>query len=286
MAYDWSLLRHSLPLVYREANNICLTIDRDRRSWSGQKFDFDEGSFFHFINEIDIDRKIQIIQEDFHISGLTPMQNEVRQRNKMAEHLGKGGWHIQLDCDEYFLEFGVFVKFLKGLPGRKRTRVNMACPLITLFKKTSGGFFYVVPAPGVVEFIQIATQEPSYEYGRRNGNFNICTDFFILHQSWARTETDVRIKVENWGHRLDFDGEAYVQKWLRLDASNFKTFKNFHPLQPEIWPALNFIRAADEAELILHPPCISFPYSKWELRLKNNRNLAQMKSLVPRFLPW
>src|SRR6478609_4788130 len=108
IAYDWYLLEYSLPLIYDASDTICLSIDANRTSWSGLKYSFDEEGFHALINRIDAKRKIQSLEENFHNASLTPMQNEIRQRNRMADFMGEGGWHIQLDCDEYFIDYEGF----------------------------------------------------------------------------------------------------------------------------------------------------------------------------------
>lgn len=279
VAYDWQLLEYALPLVYESADTICLSIDKDKISWGRERFTFDETAFHAFISRIDSKKKITILEEDFHQPNLTPMQNEVRQRNRMAEFMGKGGWHIQLDCDEYFLEFEKFVKYLVDLRTGRKRKSNINCALITLFKKIDERFYFVLPTPKSIEFIQIATKEPVYENGRRNGNFNIYTNFTILHQSWARNEDEVKNKLKNWGHKTDFDTEIYFNKWKSLNTNNFHEYKNFHPIQPDVWPSLGFTNARNELDLIHNPPSIDFPYSKWDLLFKNSRSIGRLRSL-------
>jgi hypothetical protein len=36
------------------------------------------------------------------------MENETRERMMIAQRMGEGGWHVQVDSDEYFLDFGTF----------------------------------------------------------------------------------------------------------------------------------------------------------------------------------
>ena len=280
VAYDWPMLRNALPLVYESADTICISIDKDHISWGGERFVLDQAAFLAFIAAIDIKKKITVFQDDFHKPELTPMQNEVRQRNLMAQRMGEGGWHIQLDADEYFVCFPAFVTYLKKLTRRQTRKLNVSCALITLFKKTNHGYFYISPVSTAVEFIQIATREPAYEAGRRNGNFNHLTDFTILHQSWARNEKDVIQKLQSWGHKTDFDCAIFFEKWQSLSLLNYKEFRNFHPISPTLWPALTFIEAKDEIELITNPPRLDFPYSKWDLAWKNNRAISRMKGLL------
>lgn len=280
VAYDWYLLEYSLPIIYEHADKICLSIDRDRISWSGNKFTFDETAFSEFIARTDKDKKIQLHEEDFHIVALTPMQNEVRQRNRLAAFMGDGGWHIQLDCDEYFVEFPRFVKYLKSLP-EKNGDYNVCCLWVTLFKKVEGGFLYITPSSAAqFEYIQIATQRPLYENGRRNGNFNLYTNFLIIHQSWARSEDEISQKILNWGHANDFDLNQFDVLWKNLDHLNYKQLENFHPISPQIWGALNFHPATGIDELMKSFKNSDFPsLARWQLIRRNSRFMAKLEFL-------
>src|SRR5947209_19632592 len=112
VAYDWNLLRYSLPAVYNHADVICLSVDKNRKSWTGRSYSFDSDRFHEFLRANDPLKKIRLYEDDFSISTLSPMENEVRQRNLIAEFMGKDGWHIQLDTDEYFNDFRGFVSYL------------------------------------------------------------------------------------------------------------------------------------------------------------------------------
>jgi hypothetical protein len=259
VAYDWHFLAYSLPLIYSKANVICLSVDQDHISWAKQSFFWDESGFRELVNSIDKFGKIIVYTDNFHLAELTPAKNEIRQRALMAEKMGKGGWHIQLDCDEYFLEFNRFVKFLKKMPAR-RYKFNVSCQLITVFKKVSDGYLYVYPARRKdLEFLQIATRDPLYEHGRRNGYFNILADFVIVHQSWARGEAEILQKLSNWGHVNDFDVERYFQFWQNVNVNNFRKIKDFHPIQPSSWSALKFIESTSVNELIVKLRQATFP---------------------------
>jgi hypothetical protein len=279
VAYDWYLLKHSLPLVYKDADSICLSIDNERRSWAGEFFSINENEFFDFIEKLDIGKKIRILQEDFHLPHLTPMQNEVRQRNRMADFLGHDGWHIQLDCDEYFLDFSNFVNELRRLRGTKP--VNICCALVTLYKNVENGFLYVkaLEKQGV-EFVQVATNVPVYEYGRRNGHFNRYTRYIIIHQSWARSEEEISQKLFNWGHKNDFDAAKYLKSWKKVSKDNYKEQSNLHPISPSTWPKLEFVRAQDIHEFNRQFSWPDFPYSTLALWLKNSRMIARINRLI------
>jgi len=239
IAYDWKLLYYSLPLIYDQADVICLSLDSHRISWGGEKFQFDEKEFKTFVTGIDLNQKIRVLEDSFYLPELSPMQNEVRQRNKMAEFMGDEGWHIQLDCDEYFVEFKSFVAFLKGNQTQSGS-TNICCIWITLFKKLSNGFLLINPQrKASLETVTVASRKPQYRYGRKNGNFNFYTNYRILHQSWARSEEDIKQKISSWGHKNDFNGDQFIDFWKSVDEANYKTAKNFHPIDPPQWQVVN-----------------------------------------------
>ena len=59
----------------------------------------------------------------------------------------------------------------------------------------------------------IATNVPIYEYGRKNGHFNHQSPFFMVHDTWARSEEEILQKIQNWGHKTDFDVMKYFEFW-------------------------------------------------------------------------
>lgn len=281
VAYDWNLLRNSLPLIYTHSNSICLSLDRNRVSWGGEKFDFDEQSFSSFMKEIDQDRKIRILEDDFCLAGQSAAENEVTQRREMAKFLGDGGWHIQLDADEYFIDFFSFTKFLFSLPKRNYS-YNVCCRLITLFKQSPGGFLIVDPLNvGNAEYIQIASLTPSYLHGRRNGHFNLYVNFSIVHQSWARSDEEILQKLKNWGHINDFNTHDYFTFWKTVTEENHLAVKNFHPIIPARWPSLRFVKASSISDFMVELNQFRLPkLSSVQSIVKNSRLISKIKQLL------
>lgn len=280
VAYDWYFLEHSLSLVYNEADQICLSIDKDHIGWAGEKFDFDSDGFHNLIAGIDTEGKIKILEEDFHLEDLTPMQNEVRQRNKMAEFLGNGGWHIQLDADEYFINFKGFVQQLQNYKGKEE--LNICVPFLILFKRIEKGWLMVsTKDEKVLEYVPIATLIPKYEYGRRNGYFNYKMNYPVIHQSWARNKSEIKQKIENWGHKNDFDTIQFLHFWEQLDYSNFSKVKDFHPIQPHLWPSFEIIQGNEIVEIVdelkKHPPQL---LSKDSLKKQNSLFRSRLRAVI------
>lgn len=282
VAYDWELLRYSIPQVYKQADVICLSLDKHRRSWTGQPFSWDEEGFRKLIAGLDADSKIKIYEDDFYDPELLPMQNEVRQRNKIAQFLGAGGWHVQLDADEYFLDFERFTAFLKQYTSTRKVNIN--CPMLNLYRQVPEGMLWIRPAAfHQIEYFPIATRHPHYEHGRRNGYFNVLTDFPILHQSWARTEAEIWEKLNNWGHAKDFDVQKYFRLWKDAGAHNYKHYKNFHHLRGDAWPMLDLITGATTIGALLHPSRhnkFRLPITNADLWRANSLWLSRLRKAV------
>ncbi len=280
VAYDWSLLEYALPRVYAESDVIWISMDRKRKTWAGNTYIFDQEAFSILIRDIDTQDKIKIYEDDFSLSKLTAGENEVRQRNILADKMGADGWHIQLDCDEYFVHFSEFVKYLKSLR-RNAYNFNVCCPLVTLFKQVEDGFLYSIPdTKDNIEYIQIATLNPDYHYGRRNGDFNIYTNFLIVHQSWARSEYEIQQKIENWGHNQDFSKDDFLNQWKSLDKSNYMQLSNFHPLIPEVWSKLNFIKSTTVKDLLVSFDDRNFPsLNSLQLIIRNSLFISRLKMI-------
>jgi hypothetical protein len=187
---------------------------------------------------------------------------------------------VQLDTDEYFMNFDGFVGFSNEL--RPKRKVNICCPFITLFKETDTGYLLIKNSTYLSsDFIPIASLHPHYEFGRKNGYFNIKTDFFILHQSWARSENEVAQKLQNWGHKQDFDVNAYFNVWKELRRDNYKTYQNFHPIVPGNWGRLEFIDASSIGNLINYfSEYQPFKISKSYLQKQNSIWLSRLQSLL------
>jgi hypothetical protein len=287
VSYDWELLRHSLPRVYKQADIICLAIDKDRHTWSCNPYQFDNGSFIKFLSDIDVDNKIDLYEDDFSLSTLDARGNCNRHRQLIADRMGKGGWHIQIDCDEYFLDFSSFVEDLLALkpwPSGNEKPLNVHPNLITLFKKVDEGYL-LIDSGDDFETAPFATNVPKYERARHNGHFNVYTDCFVLHESWARTEEDLRFKIANWGHSAEeLDSkkrqESYINLWKALDRYNYSYLYNFHPAKPEVWAKLRFMPGDSVAELIEGNDWPEYPHSKLWLLLRNNRNVARLRHVL------
>ena len=288
VSYDWYLLKKSIPPVYKYADLICLALDKGRRSWAGNRYNFDEAAFEQFVKEIDPDNKVVVYEDDFSLPKLNARENCNRHRMMIAERMGKGGWHLQIDSDEYFIDFKGFVRDLKKIyknPNGYERPLNVCGCWIPLVKKVDRGYIYADYLPGKPELVPVATNVPKYERARHNGYFNIVKPYFIIHETWARGKEEMLFKAANWGHSAEElkkreSREKYLKKWNDLDRNNYLKAKDFHPLVGEIWPRLSFVEAETIDELMAAFAGKRFPLSGFEIFMRNNRNIARIKSML------
>jgi hypothetical protein len=254
LAYDFELVKLSLPCVYNHADKILFSIDINRTSFAGNKYYFDE-NFINWIKEYDTESKITIYEDNFYQSNLTVMECETRQRQMSADYLGEGGWTIQLDVDEYFINFKSFVTFLETksnyLIDPKNNRIAISSNWIVMYKQDENGFFMIKDSKFP---LKIATNYPKYTIARNLHCKSIYTRSFMLHQSWARSIEEIETKVKNWSHASDIKNPTeYLEFYKSINIENYKSVIDFAPLKPKsIFKRLDYIPIKNANELITY----------------------------------
>ncbi|KLT70024.1 hypothetical protein [Flavobacterium sp. ABG] len=248
VSYDYELLKNAIPQVYKESDSIFLAIDKDRKTWKGESFTV-EDSFFQWIKSVDVDSKIQIVEDNFYRPELTSMECEVRERKILAEKMGIGNWLIQLDADEYFLDFKEFVSFLRSknhyLDNPKKQQVQISPFLINMYKWVENGVLYVEKPTKIM----VATNYPSYRVGRQTRKRIIYYKGAVLHECLSRTKEELQMKFNNWGHDTDINKNEFLEKWEAVNESNYKEMRNFFYMEPEKWKKLAFVKGTTFKEI-------------------------------------
>lgn len=240
LSYDYYMLLTSVNQLYDYVDKIVIAVDSERKTWGGNMFEIPD-SFFSEIKSFDKKNKIQFYFDKFYLPDLTPIECESRERNMLLKKLGRG-WKIQLDVDEYVYEFKRVAEYLNKhwylnlFP--RLTPICIQGKLITLFRELPDGYLYIEND----EKFPFITNQSKNIHTRRNDEIrNHFSDIKVIHQSWARTEEQIYLKIKNWGHRDDFNTENYFQFWKTLNSSNYEQFQNIHPLVPNIWNFLKFM---------------------------------------------
>lgn len=248
MSYDYEMLKKAIPPVYSAADSIFIGLDEKNYTWSGEKIEIDP-AFFDWLHKIDVDQKITIYRNNFYVPELTAMKNEVRERKMLALEMGLGNWIIQVDCDEYFLNFEGFVSDLRKydhlLNDPEDRPVQIAAFLLVLYKYVDGGILYV----DKVRRQMMATNYPEYKVGRNTKQRVIYTKNLLLHESVSRSEEEIITKFRNWGHREETNLEKFLEKWRVVNSENFTEYQNFFYLEPEKWKNLNFVKGNSMEEI-------------------------------------
>jgi len=272
ISYDYKYIFDSLPRIYRYADYIAFAIDKERKTWSGESFDIPD-SFFDWIHSYDKENKIHIYEDSFYVPNFSAIECDVRERNMLAQFMGLEGWHVFVDSDEYFFNFKEFTSFLKNLDINQSTQIY--AQLITMFQKDRDGFFII----DTNETYPVATNNPHYIGCRLSEDFSLSlyTNFKVLHQSWARDDDEIRKKIRNWGHKTDFDVNAYYEFWKAINKQTYKYAKSFHPLDPWLWPSLEYFEAKNIDELIQKTTI--FLEEKKEKEIQNEKIKA--KDFIP-----
>lgn len=246
ISYDYEYIKNSLPLIYDDVEYIAIAVDINRRTWIGKPFEIPE-EFFQWLKDFDTQKKIHLYEDDFCDLNLTTMQCETRERNMLSQFMGEGGWHVQIDADEYFIDFKSFRDYISKHMNYDVEQVLLA-PFYTIYKEDDNGFYVVKEAE---EYVPVAFNNPKFIRAR----YTECKNTHvvpspILHQSWAKDVDQIKKKIENWGHKDDFDTERYFQLWNFVDSYTYKHLKNLHPLAENGWRSLEYVQTTQIPELI------------------------------------
>ncbi|WP_338733087.1 hypothetical protein [Mangrovimonas cancribranchiae] len=245
VSYDYYLLKKALPFVYNDADEIFLAIDIDLKTWKGDDFTIEE-DFFLWIKTFDVDNKIALYKDHFYVPELTTMQCEVRERMMLSEKMGLENWCIQLDADEYFIDFKEFVAYLKQsnhLLNSKKP-IQIAAFLYNMFKKLDDGYLLVKEPTRVL----VTTNTPNYKTGRKAKQQIVYKRHMVLHECLSRTEEELIQKLENWGHNKQVNN-TFLDKWKTTDKSNYKNRRDFFYIEPEKWKELIYVKGNNIKEL-------------------------------------
>jgi len=288
LSYDYEMLKRALPLVYAHSDAIVLSTDINRRTYAGNYYEIPD-HFFQWVKDLDGDNKIKIYEADFYIPNVRPMISETRQRRMTAAFMGTGGWFVQIDADEYFVNFEGFVRqlrlFERGLG--PNDKVTVLANWITLYKYITGkGYLIALCSEGYENFWP-ATNNPEYTTGRIcAGNTNLFADNFAIHESLSRGREALAFKLKNWSHSADFDTAKYLERYDLINEHNFSEFRNLHFQRPKVWDRLAFIPGNSIDDLTTYVrQSLESRIRPWQTGLRNVRGGGRLLSLMG-YLRW
>lgn len=247
LSYDYDKLKLSIPPVYAAADRIFLAADENLMTWSGNKFEIDP-QFFDWLEQFDTDKKIEIYRDNFYVPGLTGIQMDTRERHLLSLKMGIGNWLVQVDSDEYFLDFEKYVKELRKydsyLDNPQDHPIQISGYHIDIYKYLDDGILYVKNTCKVL----LATNYPNYKYARQTRERIIYVDAFTLHESLSRSVEELEYKLKNWSHREDVN-PTFLEKWKSASKDNYKDIKDVFYLDATQWKELGYIPTKDPIEI-------------------------------------
>ncbi len=250
LSYDYEKLKLAIPPVYKSADRIFIAQDKNNLTWNGNTFEIDE-SFFDWIKEIDVDNKIEFYKDNFYVPEITGIQNDTRERHMLSLKMGIGNWLIQVDSDEYFLDFDDFIKQLRKydsyLDNPKKTPIQISGFHVDIYKYLDDGLLYVKDTCKVL----VATNYPNYKLARQTRERVIYVNSLIFHESLARSEKDLEYKIKNWSHSHEINSE-FLTKWKKANKENYNEIKDVFYLNPKQWSSIGYINTKNIDELKNH----------------------------------
>lgn len=238
VAYDYRYALAAVRAYYDVADEIVLGLDKDRVSWNGRPFDFDEAGFRAGLAAADPLGKALVVEEDFHSRG-SATANDTDERNRLSLRCRPGHWVVQIDSDELVMNGPEFRAWLLERWSGWRVLGRWT----TVFK-VLGEDYLVVDKPDA--WISVAS--------RRRGGFTGCRDtkepvrrspLRLYHFSWGRSEAELAQKLAHWTHANDFDTGRFLDFWRGVGLDNYRQARDFHPMDGPDWPALRLVRRGD-----------------------------------------
>lgn len=250
ISYDAEYLKNSISKYYEFVDEIVLGLDKDRITWSGDKFYFDEAKLWKELSAMDGDNKIEIIEENFHPSKIA-IENDTYERNYLKNKC-QYDCIISIDADEelinpkhFFYQFFPFVEeyykkydfmFTWFTPWKQieETTLVIANEDNSFHKETPQGF--------------ITDKNNTFRYARWTDNSkNLMSPLAVLHWSLCRKEKDLEKKINNIGHSDIAKEDPFFHNWKLTSLENYQQLRNFKTsgFGNNQWPKLIAIPTKD-----------------------------------------
>ncbi len=246
ISYDATFLPESIKTYYNYVDAIVLGLDKDRISWSNNKFSFDEAALWKALQQIDVDNKISIIEENFHRSS-SPVENDTHERNYLKSKC-ENDWIFSFDADEMLVNAREF--FVDFCPIVQDYRdVELMFTWYMLYKEFDDGFLIISDDSRQHAFkqeIQGFTADRdihTFNYCRwTNSQKKILSPLGIKHYSFCRTDKELSDKINNFTHSAESKNDPFYQIQKQVTKENYTQFTNLKtiPNGPQ-WPGLVFV---------------------------------------------
>lgn len=256
ISYDANrFLAKSIERYYDYVDEIVLGIDKDRMTWSGNSFNIDESTLWSELSTLDGDKKISIIEEDFHQSEVA-IENDNYERNFLKGQC-TNDWIFSFDADEWLVNAKEFFYEYCPIVERYYNKYDICMTWATPYK-------VVEDAEGNSIILVIANQDGTPFFGENQGmttssdstftyarwtdksaagHNRLASPLVALHWSLCRPDKELHEKIHNIGHSDLVEKDPFYQIWSKVDFDNYKELKDFKTsgLGSVQWPSLEAI---------------------------------------------
>ena len=230
VSYDAEYLPASISSYYPYVDEIILGLDKDRISWSGNKFTFDEGKLWKELKAIDTENKISLIEDNFHQSKVA-IENDNYERNFLKNHCTHD-WIFSIDADEELIDAKKFFYNWCPLVAPYRKQIDISFTWFLPFKEFENEYL-VIANPDNRWFKGdtqgfATTKDKTFTYCRWTENKRVIhSPLAVLHWSFCRTAQNLETKLQNFGHSDKTAGDPFYHNWSITNLSNYQNLTNF-----------------------------------------------------------
>ena len=256
ISYDAHFLPNSIKSYYDYVDEIVLGLDKDRISWSGNKFSFNEDSLWKELKKIDVDNKINIIEDNFHRSRV-PIENDTHERNYLKSKC-ENDWVFSFDADEVLVNAREF--FIDFCPiVQDYTDVELMFTWFSMYKEFDDSYLIIADENRQNLFkkdVQGFTANRdinTFTYCRwTNSTTKILSPLAIEHYSFCRTQSELDTKINNFGHSTESKNDIFYTVQKNVTKDNYMGLTNFKTTAggPQ-WPTLRRVMKKDLQSVLL-----------------------------------
>jgi len=256
ISYDAHFLPKSIKSYYDYVDEIVLGLDKDRISWSGNKFSFNEDSLWKELKKIDVDNKINIIEDNFHRSRV-PIENDTHERNYLKSKC-ENDWVFSFDADEVLVNAREF--FIDFCPiVQDYTDVELMFTWFSMYKEFDDSYLIIADENRQNLFkkdVQGFTANRdinTFTYCRwTNSTTKILSPLAIEHYSFCRTQSELDTKINNFGHSTESKNDIFYTVQKNVTKDNYMGLTNFKTTAggPQ-WPTLRRVMKKDLQSVLL-----------------------------------
>lgn len=248
ISYDAHYLPESISRYYDYVDEIVLGLDKDRITWSGNSFTFDEATLWSQLGAIDGDQKISIIEENFHQSSVA-IENDNYERNFLKAQCNHD-WVISIDADEYLLNAKNFFYEYCPIVEKYTNRADICMTWAMPYKTIDDSVLIIANedfSPFFGENQGVMThRNNTYTYARwtnlsAGGANRLLSPLVAVHWSLCRSKEDLYQKIHNIGHSDIVEKDPFYQIWNDVTLDNYHQLHNFKTsgLGGAQWPRLH-----------------------------------------------